>query len=234
MAFRIVEAQHRVSTLKLADSLGEQELLEQIVEGTKPPIPEPCRGLHYLLLTPFRYPPRFDSRFRKAGSEDGVFYASETPETAVAELSFYRLLFFSESPDTPLPTNPGDYTCFEVHLKSRAALDMTRKPFGDTPDLWSRIQDYSPCHALADTARKAGTEVISYLSVRDPSKGRNFAVLSCTAFARKDPVSIQTWRIQLRLDGALATCEAPRLSLKFDLAGFLRDTRLIPFAKRSA
>src|SRR5215469_3363644 len=111
MAWRIVEAQHRVSTLKLADSLAEQELLETIIEETKPPIPEPCRKLHYLLLTPFRYPSQFDSRFRKAKSRDGVFYASEKPRTAAAELSFYRLLFFSESPATPLPKNPGEYTC---------------------------------------------------------------------------------------------------------------------------
>jgi hypothetical protein len=37
--WRLVEAQHRVSTLKLADTLAEQTLLENLIEETKPPIP---------------------------------------------------------------------------------------------------------------------------------------------------------------------------------------------------
>jgi hypothetical protein len=46
--WRIVEAQHRVSTLKLVDSLAEQAALEEILEVTKPPLPEECRHLDYL------------------------------------------------------------------------------------------------------------------------------------------------------------------------------------------
>ena len=56
-AWRLVEAQHRVSTLKLVDSLAEQAALEEILEATKPPLPEECRALDYLLATPLRYRP---------------------------------------------------------------------------------------------------------------------------------------------------------------------------------
>ncbi len=107
--WRLVEAQHRVSTLKLVDSVAEQELLENIIESSKPPLPPECRDLHYLLSTPFRYGAAYPtgSRFRRAGMTEGVFYASEAPHTAVAEMSFYRLLFFAESPDTPWPANPA-------------------------------------------------------------------------------------------------------------------------------
>ena len=96
--WRLVEAQHHVSTLKLVDSVDEQELLEELIETTKPPLPPECRGLHYLLSTPFRYGSVYPtgSRFRRAGLTEGVFYASETPQTAVAEMAFYRLLFFAE------------------------------------------------------------------------------------------------------------------------------------------
>ncbi|TIW70696.1 MAG: RES domain-containing protein, partial [Mesorhizobium sp.] len=45
--WRMVEAQHRVSTLKLVDTLDEQSLLEDLVEDTKPHIPLECRHLHY-------------------------------------------------------------------------------------------------------------------------------------------------------------------------------------------
>ncbi|TIS06635.1 MAG: RES domain-containing protein, partial [Mesorhizobium sp.] len=46
--WRMVEAQHRVSTLKLVDRLDEQGLLEDLIEESKPRIPLECRHLHYL------------------------------------------------------------------------------------------------------------------------------------------------------------------------------------------
>ena len=106
--WRLVEAQHHVSTLKLVDSVDEQELLEDLIEATKPPVPPECRDLHYLLSTPFRYGTVYPtgSRFRRAGLTEGVFYASEKPETAVAEMAFYRLLFFAEIAQYTLAGKP--------------------------------------------------------------------------------------------------------------------------------
>jgi len=63
--WRAVEAQHVVATRALVDSLAEQEVLEAILEESKPPIPAACAGYDYLLYTPFRYPPSLHgSRFR--------------------------------------------------------------------------------------------------------------------------------------------------------------------------
>jgi hypothetical protein len=71
----LVEAQHRISTLKLVDTVEEQQALEQLIEETKPPLPPECAGLHYLLSTPFRYGAVYPvgSRFRRAGLTEGVF-----------------------------------------------------------------------------------------------------------------------------------------------------------------
>ena len=54
--WRVVEAQHQVSTRKLVDSAEEQALLEEMIDRVKPPDLTHGR-LHYLLFTPFRYPP---------------------------------------------------------------------------------------------------------------------------------------------------------------------------------
>src|SRR5919106_1273755 len=103
VCWRVVEAQHHVSTLKLSDTLDEQKQLEELLEYSKPMVPPECRHLHYLLSTPFRYGAVYPagSRFRRAGVTEGVFYGSETAETAIAEMTFHRLLFFAESPNTP-------------------------------------------------------------------------------------------------------------------------------------
>ena len=42
--WRVVEAQHQASTMKVTDTLEEQEILDRILEETKPPIPPDARG----------------------------------------------------------------------------------------------------------------------------------------------------------------------------------------------
>ena len=101
LSWRLVEAQHRVSTLKLTDTLAEQALLEDLIDNSKPAIPPECRHLDFLIATPFRYGAVYPhgSRFRRAGRTLGVYYAAETQATAVAEMAFYRcLLYTSPSP----------------------------------------------------------------------------------------------------------------------------------------
>ena len=41
--------------MSLVDTLEEQALLEEVLDDSKPAVPEDCRNLHYLLFTPFRY-----------------------------------------------------------------------------------------------------------------------------------------------------------------------------------
>ena len=164
--WRLVEAQHVVSTLKLVDTLDEQALLENLIEETKPQIPVECRHLHYLLATPFRYGSVYPhgSRFRRAGRTPGVYYAAETMATAVAEMAFYRLLFFAESPETPWPTDAAEYTAFAATVATGRAIDLTRPPLDRDEASWTHRTDYEACQALAERAREAGLEAIRYRS----------------------------------------------------------------------
>jgi RES domain len=223
--WRLVEAQHRVSTLKLTDSLDEQALLEKMLDETKPSLPPECDGLDYLLAAPFRYAPYpYGSRFRRAGRTDGVFYASEKVDTAVAELAFYRLLFFAESPDTPFPDAPTDYSAFAVSVKTQRALDLSSPRFSD-PALRS-LTDYAACQSLADIARAEGVELLRYQSVRDPAAGFNVALLTPNAFASKKPKSFTTWRIKVGQHGVSALCDFPVARLSYDRDTFTADPRL--------
>lgn len=226
--WRLVEAQHRVSTLRLVDTLAEQQLLEEILDESKPVVPAECQGLDYLLSTPFRYgaPYPHGSRFRRAGKTLGVFYAAETVETAIAELAFYRVLFFAESPQTELPEGAADCTAFSVALEADRMLDLTAEPLSVDEALWSDRVDYSACQDLADVARAADVAILRYRSIRDPAHGANLAVLSCRAFARPAPLSRQTWKIRLSRDRVQALCDFPVVSLEFAVAEFAADPRL--------
>jgi hypothetical protein len=227
--WRLVEAQHRVSTMKLVDSLAEQDVLENLIERTKPAYPAECGRLHYLFKTPFRYGAAYPngSRFRRAGLTPGVYYASEQPGAAVAEMAFYRLLFFAESPQTPWPANPSEYTGFSAALQTRRMLDLTKPPLNRDAALWRRPADYGPCQALADVARKAETEIIRYGSVRDPAGAANVAVLSCAAFANAEPLEAQTWRIGVSENGGYAIREFPLARIEFGREAFAADPRIV-------
>ena len=225
--WRVVEAQAKVSTMKLTDTLEEQAALERVVERTKPKIPVECAHLGYLLFAPFRYAPYpFDSRFRRAGSRDGVFYASEDPDTAMAEAAFYRVLFFAESPETPWPANPAEHTVFAVDVASAIAIDLTQPPLADDSAAWTHPTNYAACLDLAETARAAKVEAIRYHSVRDPQQRANIALLTCKVFARKDAVVRQTWHLHVGRAGVRAACEAPARSLAFGPDAFAADPRL--------
>jgi hypothetical protein len=213
--------------MKLTDNVAEQALLERLIESTKPSIPPECSHLDFLLFTPFRYAPYpLGSRFRRAGLTPGVFYASEAPETAIAEACFYRLLFFHESPDTPWPGNAGEYTAFACDYATARSIDLTRPPFDNRREAWTHPIDYAACQELADLVQANDVDAIRYESVRDPSHRANLALLTCRVFASPEPVERLTWRILLSEVGARARCEMPRQSLDFDRAAFAADPRI--------
>ena len=227
--WRVVEAQSISSTTKITDTIEEQETLEKVIEETKPDVPEECRHLGFLLYTPFRYRPfPFNSRFRRLGSPDGVFYAAEICETAIAEKAFYRLLFYLESPDTPWPSNPSEYTAFATEFAVANAVDLTREPLVAQRALWTHHTDYTACLALADTARAASLDAIRYQSVRDPEGRANIALLTCRAFIGRDLIDSRTWRLFFDSHGVRAYCEFPRTWLEFERTAFDADARMAP------
>lgn len=226
--WRLVEAQHRVSTLKLTDTLAEQALLEDLIEESKPPVPAECRHLDFLLATPFRYGAFYPhgSRFRRAGRTTGVYYAAEHVTTAIAEMAFYRLLFFSESPATAWPSNAAEYTAFSAAVGTENLVDLTQEPLSKDAAIWTDLIAYEGCQAFAEAARNADSDVIRYQSVRDPAKGSNLAILLCRAFAKPAPVERQTWRMRLSASGVRALCEFPQQALEFGRDAFAADPRI--------
>ena len=218
--WRLVEAQHVVSTMKLVDSAAEQEVLEAILETAKPPVPPDCAHLHYLLSTPFRYglyPAA--SRFRRAGETPGVFYAAEDPMTAVAETVWNRRRFFAAAPGTPLPDRPGTYTAFAVDVAVPLAADLTAPPLSAQAADWTDPEDYGAGLDLADRVRAEGCGLIRYASVRHPEALPNIAVLTCRAFAGTEPAEMQTWHLILRPGRSQVRREFPRASAEFVFGG---------------
>lgn len=181
------------STRRLVDSNEEQAVLEEVLDESKPKPPASTAGLHYLLATPFRYPPwGYGSRFRSR-TDPGVFYAAEERRTACAELGYWRWRFVSDSSGLArVGLGPVAHTLFQVRVAAQA-IDLRSKPFVRDAKKWTDPDEYGPTQAFADVVRRSAATMIRYQSVRDPAKGGCIAVLEPAAFAAQDPISYQTW-----------------------------------------
>lgn len=191
--WRAVEAQHRVSTMVLVDTLDEQALLERILDESKPALDKTQRSLHYLLFTPFRYPPLPNgSRFRGA-FDPGVFYGADEVRTACAELGYWRWRLLADSPQMQ-SIAPVQQTLFKTAARG-AAIDLREPPLSRRRKQWTDPNDYSACQDLARKARAEGVQLIRYQSVRDPQAGGCAAVLTHAAFTRNVPLESQSWTL---------------------------------------
>jgi hypothetical protein len=213
--WRVVEAQHRVPTMRLVDTLDEQRVLEDLLEASKPPVPGEARTLHYLLSTPFRYsaPPPDGSRFRGIG-DAGVWYGADAVGTALAEVAYWRLRFLADSPATP-DLLPVPHTAFRASVAG-SAIALMCAPFERQHRLWEDPSSYAATQARARNAREAGVALIRYRSVRDPEHRDAVAVLTPKAFRKSEPLEQRTWLIKVGRAQVLAESDLGRERLSFE------------------
>jgi hypothetical protein len=223
---RLVESQEQVATSRLVRTLAEQELLETMIEASKPSLPQRALRLHYLLATPFRYPPlRYGSRFG-GRDEPSLFYAARGLRTVLAESAYYRFVFWqgmSEPPSAPLRTR---HTLFGARLRARRAYSLQLPPFDAYRAQLTCRDDYEATQRLGRALRQAGADAIEYVSARDTEQGINVALFTPTAFSRPQPTFREEWLCETRPD-QVSFYARPDAGLQlFPLAEFTLDGRL--------
>lgn len=191
VAWRVVEAQHEVSTRKLVDSAAEQELLETLIDRVKPPAVTGTRQ-HYLLFTPFRYPPlRNGSRFGSR-QERGIWYGADAPRTAFAEVAYYRLLFLAGT-HAVLNLLSAALSAFSVRMRSERAISLDMPPFSAHDKSISSPTSYAASQQLGREMRAAGVELVRFRSARDVLGGVNVAAFTPAVFHSASPQNFQRW-----------------------------------------
>jgi hypothetical protein len=187
---RLVESQEQVATQRLVANLAEQDLLESLIERSKPPRPPATDALDYLLATPFRYPPlRHGSRFGRR-HEPALFYAACERTPLLAEAGYYRFVFWAGMavpPPQPLRTQ---HTVFGARVRTRRCYRLDAPPFDEHRAVLASAVDYSATQALGTALRSAGAEAIVYPSARDPQGGLNLALYTPAAFAAPRPAVV--------------------------------------------
>jgi hypothetical protein len=192
-AYRVVEGQHVISTRKLVDSVEEQAVLESLIEKSKPSLPEApeFRRLHYLLATPFRYPPlRHGSRF-STRNEPAIWYGSTRIRTALAETAYYRLLFL-EGTDAEIGPLVVEMTAFRTQYRTSRGVDMCRGEYERYRSTIAASESYTETQQLGASMRGAGVEAFRYPSARNPG-GANIGLFTPRAFRSHLPESPESY-----------------------------------------
>lgn len=197
----MVEAQYIAATMKIVDSVAEQDLLEALLETSKPPLPAQAVDYHYLLAAPFRYCSPQGSRFR-ANNDSGVFYAAQTVRTAAAELGYWRWRFLQDAVDL-VKLAPVAHSAFRTKISTQA-VDLRLAPFNQDANWWMHPLDYQATQAFAHVARAANIGAIQYQSVRDPKPSWCVAVLNLDAFSSHKPdPRMQSWWLVVQQEGVI-------------------------------
>lgn len=199
--YRLVESQEQVATLGYVDTLEEQALLEAMLEDGKPPCPDDASQLHYLLKTPFRYPPlKWGSRFGRR-HEPSLFYAGLAIEPTLAEAAYYRFVFWYSMDGEPVSDRiRTEHTLFSARYRTERGIRLHAPPFDRFEASLRHPADYTESQASGTAMRDAGVEAFEYRSARDADAGLCVALFTAKAFASKRPLRANQWLCELGAD----------------------------------
>lgn len=225
--YRLVESQQTIATLDYVDTLEEQAVLESMLESSKPSWPAHTARYHYLLRTPFRYPPLdWGSRFGSA-HEPSLLYAGLSRFTTLAESAYYRFVFM-QSMATPGPQVPihSQHTLFTARYRTPLGVQLQAPPFDRERTRLTDPSHYGITQALGAEMRHAGVQAFEYPSARDPEHGTCVALFSTQALADTRPRTTQRWICETRpAQVSFKPVHEPGI-LQFPLSLFLQDDQL--------
>jgi hypothetical protein len=224
---RMVETQEYAATTSLVDDLEEQAILEQLLDDFKPNYADDTQNLHYLISTPFRYPPlKYGSRFGTI-TEPSYFYASEAISTCLAEAAFYRF-YLIDGTETPFPkVIQSEHSLFFVKVFSINTLDLTTILDTETQQKLTDPVSYSLTQKIGQHARKGGVELLRYFSARSQELGINVAIDNHTIIQSTKPEDKVEYICQLDPQTGILRFSQPRtFPVRFTREQFLVDGEL--------
>jgi len=204
--YRLVESQESIATTEIVSTLERQALLEEMLDHeSKPAYRAGTEGLHYLLSTPFRYPPlmhgsRFSDRFSPS-----LFYGGKTEHVALAEGAYYRLFFYFDMED-PLELIITQHTLFEFRYKTDQGVRLQGEAFSDFFIQIVNPSSYEATQSLGEAMRNDRVIGFEYVSARDRQHGINVALFQADGLVGKRPISQD-----------LCLCEVNREQVTFNI-----------------
>lgn len=225
--FRLVESQEQIATMNYVDTLDEQRVLEQLLEQAKPDYPADIDAYHYLLTTPFRYPPlEYGSRFGRK-NEPSLFYAGTEVSVALAEAAFYRFVFLDSIEGvTESDRLRSEHTLFNVDYKTGKGIRLQDSPFNKYHAALTSLTDYSQAQQLGSAMREAGVIGFEYESARDSNYGVCVALYNTSPFVKSKPNYTEKWLCEVTMKAVLFKAIDQNNVYHFPVSDFLINGNL--------
>jgi hypothetical protein len=206
----MIETQEYAATTSLVDDLEEQAILEQILDEFKPQYADDTQDLHYLISTPFRYPPLpYGSRFGSI-TEPSYFYASETINTCLAEAAFYRF-YLIDGTEMPFPKMiQSEHSLYFVKVSSHHSLDLTQIEDSQIQNQLRDPASYWLTQKVGQQARQGGADLLRYFSARSQQDGINVAIDNHTIIQSQKPEDKVEYICQLDPQTGILRFSQPR------------------------
>ncbi|WP_160153841.1 RES family NAD+ phosphorylase [Microbulbifer sp. ALW1] len=237
--YRIIESQEEVATRSLVDSLQKQAVLENLLEQSKPSRLPGSEQLHYLLATPFRYPPLpWGSRFGGT-AESGIFYGSKTVTTVLAEAAYYRLLFLNDMVGSVAKPVTSFHQVFSAKYCADPGVKLQSEHWQAFWPQLTQPSEYSFCQSLGAQMRECGIKGLEAPSVRalcaglsslplSGGEGVNVALFAPEALLRRPPTIEAEVTAESTSEGVAFLVKSGNSveSRQFDRADFLESGQL--------
>jgi len=225
--YRLVESQEQVAIMTLVDTLEEQSILEALLEDANPPCPVETDALHYLLKTPFRYPPlQWGSRFGRV-NEPSLFYGGCNTLATLAEAAYYRLVFLTAMDGrAPRDSLRTEHTLFSARYSTAHGIQLQHPPFDEHRAQLTDPRHYEQPQALGSEMRAADIEAFEYRSARAGDDHCCVALYTPVAFAATEPDSMEPWLCETTLHGVTFKSISAGNLYRFDATQFYCDGAL--------
>jgi len=241
--YRVVESQEEIATARIVDNMQEQNRLEELLEASKPALPSASGKRHYLLTTPFRYPPlRYGSRYGR-NFEPSLFYGAMSIPTALAETAFYRFVFLSHLTQPFKRSLTTLHTVFSARFRTERGIRLQSEDWSDLHEALTHPASYRESQALGTDMRAENVSAFQFLSARalqaglytlpyrpdNGMEGVNIALYSATNFRDRAPRSYQKLIIVTATDQvsmSLSETDGSKQVYEFSRECFLVDGQL--------
>ena len=222
--WRLVEAQYVVSTMKLVDTLAEQEIVEALIEATKPAVPPECEGRHYLLSTPFAM--RLTQTALASAAPVLPLASTMRRKNSARPRPKPPSIGSCSSPNHPPPRGPRTPSNAQASRSRSRQHDRSTSPYHRSPTRASGATRSNTALARTSPPRRARPAPKSCATPPLATQGVCAAVLTCNAFRAPSPRDRETWRIGVGQSGAYALREFPEARLEFGRNAFAADPRI--------
>ncbi|MGM0594275.1 MAG: RES family NAD+ phosphorylase [Pseudomonadota bacterium] len=224
--YRLVESQEQVATMELVDNLEDQGLLEEMLDAAKPPPPAGSEHLHYLLYTPFRYPPlKYGSRYG-ARHEPSLFYGGLMPATVMAEAAYYRFVFWQGMHTSPISPIRSQHTLFSAEYATKCGIKLQEGACTSHRETLTDPSDYRVTQELGSAMREAEIGAFEFPSARCPDMGTNVALFTPSVFVADKPKEMQSWLCETDSETVIFSQAHSRTLYRFSIETFLVEGKL--------